>query len=73
MDSVALVSGLKPWAVRTGQVFLVRKVIMEFSAGPSRWENLSVWTSIMAVRIYNLHKILLAFQRRQFRPNPIFE
>jgi hypothetical protein len=27
-------------AVRTGQVFLVQKVILEFSARPSGWENL---------------------------------
>jgi hypothetical protein len=65
-------------AVRTGQVFLVRKVILEFSAGLSGRENLSirtesVRTSIMAVRTLNLHKISLAFQQRQFRPNPIFE
>jgi len=32
-------------AVRTGQVFLVWKEILEFSAGPSGWENLSVWTA----------------------------
>jgi hypothetical protein len=29
-------------AVRTGQVFLVRKVIMEFSTGPSGQANISV-------------------------------
>jgi hypothetical protein len=31
-------------AVRTGQVFLVRKVILEFSEGQSRRANLSVRT-----------------------------
>jgi hypothetical protein len=30
--------------VRTGQVLLVRKVILEFSEGPSGWVNLSVRT-----------------------------
>jgi hypothetical protein len=73
MDSVALASGWEPWAVRTGQVFLVEKVILEFSGRPSGREKLSFPKSIMAVQILNLHKILLAFQQRQFRPNPIFE
>jgi hypothetical protein len=44
-------------AVRTGQVFLVRKVILEFSAGLSGWENLSIQmeafrTLLMSVQIF---------------------
>jgi hypothetical protein len=35
--------------VRTGQVLLVRKVILEFSEGPSGRENLSIRTE--AVRM----------------------
>jgi hypothetical protein len=31
-------------AIRTGQVFLVRKVILEFSAGPSGRANISIRT-----------------------------
>jgi len=34
-DYVARASGREPWAIRTGQGFLVRKVILEFSLGPS--------------------------------------
>jgi hypothetical protein len=65
-------------AVQTGQVFLVRKVILEFSLRPSGRANVSVRmdavrTLVMAVRRLNLQNFFLAFQRRQFRPNTIFE
>jgi hypothetical protein len=66
------------WAVRTGQVFLVRKVILEFSVGLSGQENLFVRmedfrTLLMAVQMLNLQNFFLAFQRHRFRPNPIFK
>jgi hypothetical protein len=78
MDYVGRASGQEPWAVRTGQVFLVRKVILEFSAGLSGWANISVRTDafrmlVMAVQILNLHNIFLAFQQHRFHPNLIFE
>jgi len=44
MDSEARASGREPWAVRTGQVFLVRKVILEFSTGPSGQAYVSIRT-----------------------------
>jgi hypothetical protein len=53
-------------AIRTGQVFFVRKVILEFSAASSGRANVSV-------RKLNLQNFFLAFERHQFRPNPIFE
>jgi hypothetical protein len=64
--------------VRTGQVFLVRKVILEFPAGPSVWENLSIRTEsfrmlLMTFQMLKLHNFFLSFQRSQFCPNPIFE
>jgi hypothetical protein len=47
-------------AVRTGQVFLVQKVILEFSAGPSGRENISVrteafWMLLGSFQILKLH------------------
>jgi hypothetical protein len=59
--------------VRTGLVFLVRKVILEFSAGPFGQANLSVRmpvgtevvrTLLITVRTLKLHNFFLAFQRR---------
>jgi hypothetical protein len=69
-------------AVRTGQVFLVRKVILEFSTGPSGQANVSVRmpvrtevfrTLLITFQTLKLHNFFLAFQRRRFHPNPIFE
>jgi hypothetical protein len=54
-------------AVRTGQVFLVWKVILEFSAGPSGRENLSVhiesvWMLLGSIRTLKLQHFFLTFQ-----------
>jgi hypothetical protein len=48
-------------AVRTGQVFLVRKVILEFSAGPSRRENLSVRTEAIRMLLGSVWTLITAF------------
>jgi len=65
-------------AVRTGNLLLARKVILEFSAGPSGRENVSILTEaflmlLVAVQMFILQDFSLTFQRRQFRPNLIFE
>jgi hypothetical protein len=68
-ESEARASGQEPWAVRTGQVFLVQKVIMEFYAGLSGRANVSIRTDafrrlVITFRMFNLYKFFLAFQRR---------
>jgi hypothetical protein len=58
MESVARESGREPWSSGRADVSI---------------RTGAVRMLILIIRMINLHKILLAFQRRQFRPNPIFE
>jgi hypothetical protein len=46
-------------AVRTGQVFLVRKVILEFSEGPFGRENLSVRTEAVRTLLGSVQTLKL--------------